>query len=154
MKAPRCLCVVGIVCVLSVLTPGFAQDTLWQGCLDSGKKAFEKGDYAEAQEHFLAALREAETFGPQDLRLAATLNNLAALYRAQAKYAEAEPLYRRALTILEESLGPEHPLVARLLDNYAALLRQTNREAEAAKFEIRSEAIRATSGRTQTSSER
>ena len=152
MKAPRCLCVAGMVCVLSGLTQLFAQDVLWQDRLDSGKKAFEKGDYAEAQKQFLAALQEAEAFGPQALRLAAALNNLAALYHAQGKYAEAKPLYRQALTILEESLGPEHPLVARLLNNYAALLRQTNREAEAAKLEVRSEAIRVASGRTQTSS--
>ena len=40
------------------------------------------------------------------------LNNLVMLYHAQGKYAEAEPLYRRALAIWEKALGPEHPNVA------------------------------------------
>jgi hypothetical protein len=49
------------------------------------------------------------------------LNNLAVLYKDQGRYAEAEPLYRRALTITETALGPTHPTVAIRLDNLAAL---------------------------------
>jgi len=30
-------------------------------------------------------------------------------YRVQGRYAEAEPLYKRALAIYEKALGPEHP---------------------------------------------
>ena len=41
------------------------------------------------------------------------LNNLAALYYAQGQYAQAEPLYKRALAIWEKALGPDHPYVAR-----------------------------------------
>ncbi len=40
----------------------------------------------------------------------------------QGRYAEAEPLYRRALAIREQALGPEHPDVATSLNNLAALL--------------------------------
>ena len=58
-------------------------------------------------------------------------------------YAEAEPLYQRALAIYENALGPEHPYVATTLENYAALLRQTARVDEAERFEARSKAIRA-----------
>ena len=75
--------------------------------------------------------------------MAISLNNLALLYRSQAKYAEAEPLYKRSLAIWEKALGPEHPNVATPLENYAFLLRKTNREAEAAKMEARAKAIRA-----------
>jgi hypothetical protein len=41
------------------------------------------------------------------------LNNLAALLHATNRLAEAEPLYRRALAILEKSFVPNHPKVAR-----------------------------------------
>ncbi len=82
-------------------------------------------------------------FGPQDPRLATSLNNLAGLYRAQGKYAEAEPLYKRALAIGEKTLGPEHPHVAMTLENYAALLRETGRGAAATNMEARAKAIRA-----------
>ncbi len=74
---------------------------------------------------------------------APSLNNLAALYQAQGNYAEAEPLYRRSLAIMEKALGPEHPNVATNLENYAALLRETGRADEAAEMEARAKAIRA-----------
>ena len=41
------------------------------------------------------------------------LNNLAELYRSQGRYAEAEPLYKRALAIEEKARGPEHPMSRR-----------------------------------------
>jgi tetratricopeptide (TPR) repeat protein len=72
-----------------------------------------------------------------------SLNNLAWLYKAQGKYAEAEPLYNRALAIVEKALGPEHPNVAQSLENYAGLLRETGRVSKADLLEIRAKAIRA-----------
>ncbi len=62
---------------------------------------------------------------------------------AQGRYAEAEPLFQRALAINEKALGPEHPDVAQSLENYAALLRQTARADEAERMEARAKAIRA-----------
>ena len=41
--------------------------------------------------------------------------------RAQENYAEAEPLYRRALAIREKTLGPDHPDTAASLNNLALL---------------------------------
>ncbi len=75
--------------------------------------------------------------------MATDLNNHALLYQAQGRYAEAEPLHKRALAILEKALGPEHPRVATSLENYAALLRETGRGDEAAEMEARAKAIRA-----------
>ncbi len=74
---------------------------------------------------------------------ALSLNNLAALYQAQDRYAEAELFYSWSLAIYEKALGPEHPSVATALENYAALRRETGRSDEAAKMEARAEAIRA-----------
>ncbi len=39
-------------------------------------KAYQQGNYPEAEKQFSAALKEAEGFGPQDPRLATSLNNL------------------------------------------------------------------------------
>ncbi len=75
--------------------------------------------------------------------MATSLTGLTVLYHAQGRYAEAEPLYERALAIWEGALGPEHPNVATGLKNYAALLRKTGRNSEAAKLEARAKAIRA-----------
>ena len=48
-----------------------------------------------------------------------SLNNLANCTRAQGRYAEAEPLYKRSLAIREKALGPDHPDVAQSLNNLA-----------------------------------
>jgi tetratricopeptide (TPR) repeat protein len=41
--------------------------------------------------------------------IAQSLNNLAALYRAQGDYPAALPLFQRALRIYEQALGATHP---------------------------------------------
>ncbi len=81
--------------------------------------------------------------GPDHPAFATDLNNLALLYYDQGKYAQAEPLHRRALAIRETALGPEHPQVATSLENYADLLRATGRSADAVYMEVRAKAIRA-----------
>ena len=83
--------------------------------------------------------------GPEHPDVAKSLHNLAGLYKAQGRYAEAESLYKRALAIFEHALGPEHPHVAASLENYAALLRETARADEAERMEARAKAIRAKS---------
>ena len=62
--------------------------------------------------------------------LSSTLNNLAEMYRAQDRYADAEPLYKRALKIAEK-LGPDHLALATPLSNLALLYRAQGRYAEA-----------------------
>ena len=57
-----------------------------------------------------------------------SLNNLAALYRAQGRYGEAEPLYKRSLAIREKALGPEHPQTGTRLNNLARLLEAKGEE--------------------------
>jgi tetratricopeptide (TPR) repeat protein len=69
------------------------------------------------------------------------LNNLAALYYAEAKYAQAEPLYKRSLAIVERAAGSESPEAAHCLANYAALLRKMSRNSEAEKMEARARKI-------------
>jgi hypothetical protein len=51
--------------------------------------------------------------------------------RTQRRYAEAEPLYREAVTTLSECLGPGYPITARAQRNLALLLLATKRPAEA-----------------------
>ncbi len=62
---------------------------------------------------------------------------------SSVRYAEAEPLFKRSLAILEKALGPEHPEVAINLESYATLLRETEREGKAKEMEARAKAIRA-----------
>ena len=111
--------------------------------------------YAEAESLYRRALEidealfrralkiDEKALGPDHPDIAISLTNLAFLYHAQARYAEAEALFRRALAIIEQAVGPAHPKVAATLESYAALLRKTNREYEALKTEARAKAIRA-----------
>ncbi len=109
----------------------------WQSRMRAGDEAYGRGDHAEAERHWKAQLEFEVNMGSNR-----SLDNLAMLYQAQGKYAEAEPLYVRVLAILEKALGPEHPDLAESLKNYAALLQKMGREAEAAKMEARALAIR------------
>jgi tetratricopeptide (TPR) repeat protein len=75
--------------------------------------------------------------------VAQSLNNLALLYGAQGRYAEAESLYKRSLAIREKALGPNHPDVGQSLENLAALYEATDRVKEAEVLEKRAAEIRA-----------
>jgi tetratricopeptide (TPR) repeat protein len=48
-----------------------------------------------------------------------SLNNPARVYQDQGRYAEAEPLYLRAVAIRETMPGPEHPDLSIILNNHA-----------------------------------
>jgi tetratricopeptide (TPR) repeat protein len=69
------------------------------------------------------------------------MNQLGLFLKAKALHREAEPLYRRALAIDEQSFGPDHPNVAIRLNNLAQLLQATNRLADAEPLMRRALAI-------------
>ena len=80
--------------------------------------------------------------GAEHPSTAMSLNNLAGLYRNQGKYAEAEPLYERALSIRERQLGGEHPDTATSLNDLAGLYRSQGKYAEAEALYKRALSIR------------
>ena len=69
------------------------------------------------------------------------MTDLASLYQKQGRYADAEPLYKRALAIREKALGPDHPWLATSLNNLAMLYFKQGRYAEAEPLSKRSLAI-------------
>jgi tetratricopeptide (TPR) repeat protein len=64
------------------------------------------------------------------------------LYKDQGNYAEALPLYQRALAIFEKVLGLEHPSVVISLSNLAVLYKDQGNYAEALLLHQRALAIR------------
>ena len=74
--------------------------------------------------------------------MADALHSLAGLYRKQGNLANAEPLYRRALSIAEKTQGPEHPSVGTALNDLAEIYRGLGRAAEAEALLKRSVDIR------------
>ncbi len=54
--------------------------------------------------------------------VATFLNNLAALYKSQGRYTEAEPLYLEAINIATQVLGENHPHTQTVYRNYLRML--------------------------------
>jgi CHAT domain-containing protein/Flp pilus assembly protein TadD len=72
-----------------------------------------EGKFTEARPLVLRALEIRERVsGPDDLKVAEMLENLAASYEKTGDYASAEPLELRLLKIKEKAFGPEHPQMA------------------------------------------
>lgn len=100
-----------------------------------------KGDYARAEPLYERALgiysKLSDTAQSQENRnaaagnVAATLNNLAELYKNRGEYSRAEPLYQSALTICIKLRGEQNSSVANTLNNLADLYRMKGDYARA-----------------------
>jgi len=98
-------------------------------CFWLGSYLLERHRTAEAEPYVRQALRWYEQhLGETHPHTAASLNNLAALYKSQGRYADAEPLYQRALAISEHALGQRHPTTRQIHTNYVALLETMRRK--------------------------
>ena len=120
---------------------GRAQGTRWEHYMAEGAKAYQHGQETNAEMFYLAALEDVQNAGPEDPRLAATLNALAVLYHTQSKYAQAEPLYQRVLKLLEQTIGPDHPTLATVLNNLAVVYEAQGKYDEAAPLYQRALAL-------------
>ena len=60
------------------------------------------------------------------------------MYHHQGRYSDAEPLYKRSITILEKALGPDHPELAANLNNLGALYQAQGRHIDAEPLYARS----------------
>lgn len=70
-----------------------------------------------------AGIRMSEaTHGEKNLKVAIRLNNLGLLLYNMGRKAEAEPLVRRALAIVEDEPGPNHPNAKNVRKNLQFLL--------------------------------
>lgn len=67
---------------------------------------------------------------------------MANLYAGQGKYTEAEPLYQRGLSVLEQAFGPNHVALLPMLDGYQNLLEKMGQPARAAQLKARAARIR------------
>jgi tetratricopeptide (TPR) repeat protein len=94
-------------------------------------KAYNQGNYKEGIKRAEAAFQYAnEHFGSDHPDTLTSMNNLAALYRAQGRYEDAEPLYKKALQLSEAVLGSEHPSTLTSVNNLAGLYESQGRYGE------------------------
>lgn len=81
--------------------------------------------------HALACAALAEDFSLNISEAAHLLNQMALYLQERSQYAEAEPLFQRALAIWEQAMGSTHPVTANGLNNLAALYHNQGRYEEA-----------------------
>jgi tetratricopeptide (TPR) repeat protein/CHAT domain-containing protein len=87
--------------------------------------------YDQATETYLKAVAIREDLYPNSNGLAETFTNLADVYKAQGKYADAEAPLRRALQIREKNSGENSNPVVLALNNLAAVLNSEGKFPEA-----------------------
>lgn len=101
--------------------PGKEIDALlWRLYTDLAETAFYLGDLGEATEVLLTAAEQAQRLGPNDDRLADTLNRLGVLFYYQRKYNPARAVVEKALGILAKIHAPGD-VTAKLLYNLAGI---------------------------------
>jgi tetratricopeptide (TPR) repeat protein len=87
--------------------------------------------YTESEAHYREALKLRDADDTLSLR------NLALVLTAQNKNAEAQPLYSRALAVLDAGNNADPELLKTILTEYSTLLRDLKRPADAVKLEQR-----------------
>src|SRR5262249_52280480 len=93
------------------------------------------GKYEEAEPFAVTVFEIYEgRLGADHVDVGIMANNLAMLFHAQKKYAEAEQLYKRALGIRTKRGAPKHKDVKDLIANYIQLLEATGRKGDAEKL--------------------
>lgn len=125
---------------------------LWEEHNKRMMELYRARDYAGAEEAAKLALELAQSHAAScHPDLAASLNNLADIYFAQARPGEAEPLYKQALEVWELALARNYPDtpdyraanlhsdMAASLNNLAALYHETGRHEEAGPLFLRAQ---------------
>ena len=108
---------------------------------DLAKVDFLQGQNYELQINYAEAERYYKRAAVNDDENTLYLDAHATILQTLGRYAEAEPLYRRALAIGEKRLGPDHPAVATSLNNLALLLKTQGKYVEAEPLYRRALAI-------------
>src|SRR5579864_2213432 len=119
----------GLLAGISLAGPARAESALAQS-----KRIAElsrAGKYAEAVPLAQALVARLEKTSPNSRDHAATLNNLAELYSDLGRDADAEPLYKRALVIMEKAVGADSSDIPPEMGNLAAIYERQGRYAEA-----------------------
>ncbi len=115
--------------------PVFAQEEHWDTLNTRVKNLYTREKYAEALPIAEENLQMAEeAWGPNDYRVAFSLQDLAAIRNEQNDFAGAEPLAQRALKILEAATPPDPRRVANALNTLGGIYLKAGKLAEAEAF--------------------
>src|SRR6185312_1175363 len=85
----------------------------WKEHNDTGRRHFERAEFADAEQAYIAALRQATLLG------AVTLTELGQVAFSLRDFQQSESYFRRALTIREQALGTESVELMQALNDLA-----------------------------------
>ena len=102
----------------------------WEKLIETGDQYFRAGNFAGAEQAFMAAGSEAQVLGHKEGKIASTLIRLAAIYERQGQYAKGEQFAQNALDLDMKFLGAVNPAVVRDLNNLALLYDRQNKNDE------------------------
>jgi tetratricopeptide (TPR) repeat protein len=133
----------GVFVCLSLARGAAAGEAEWQALMKQAATARQADKPADAVKPLTTAVTEAESFPPADPRLVMTLAALADTHDKLGHFTDAEPLYARAIAIVEKVAGPDHPVIGELLGKRADDLRKMGKTVEADQAAARAAKIAA-----------
>jgi tetratricopeptide (TPR) repeat protein len=135
-----------------------AADDEWESLINEANRLYADKRYAQAELLFAAALRLAEKLVSKEtlsgepvdekerdklrLRLAKSMNNMAALYHTQGKYTMAEDLWQQCLALKTEMYSDQHLEIAINLHNLAVVCSARRKFEKAEEYYKRALEIR------------
>ena len=116
----------------SLQAPALAQIGEIDAYLTRGRELAKAGKPDQALPYFLLSMEMAEArLGAEDPGLVPILDGLAAAHAARENYADAEPLYERALAIQEREAERYETGITRTLNSLGGIYEATNRPKKA-----------------------
>ena len=139
------ICKIAVAAIILSCSVSFAAPTEkeWQSLTDEALDHYQYGNNKEA----VAVAREAvkmaeELFGPDDLKVVGSVDNLATYLSATGNTEEADRLYRRALSMLQKKLPPDDSYLAIFMDYLAIFYDRIGNTGYANELRARANKIR------------
>ena len=115
----------------------------WQRLTDEALDLYHYGSNKEAVGVAREALKAAEeVFGPDDLKVVGSVDNLATYLAATGNTKEADRLYQRALLMLQKKLPPGDSYLAIFMDYLALFYDKIGKNGYAKELREKANAIR------------
>jgi tetratricopeptide (TPR) repeat protein len=128
-------------------TAASVEQNNWKQLSAKADAAVKRGDKAEAEEDYKAAMTEAEKLGADNPAQAEAIVNLANFYYVQGAGDRADELYKKSLALHEKNLGKEHVDLVVDLVGLARVSSSQKKYADASAYYQRAIAILKKAGR-------